>query len=508
MVRLPRPDAAVLVPFAVALVAVAVIGPTVMPGVGYWDTAEFQTVPPILGTMHPTGYPTYVLLGFLFNALTTPLGEPAYRMNLLSLAAVAVAAALLAHLVVRLTGRPAIGAAAGVGLAVTPIAWGIATRADAHAIHLAFVALLLVLLERWRAARDDGDQRADLWLVAAAAAFGLSAGNHSLTLLLLPSIGLYVFVADRDTFRRRGLVGRCLLAALGTLGLVYLELPLRAGPFRAPLVYGQPDSWAGFWYIALAEQFRGSIVDPFGDLGRKVVQLATFGWRQIGPLVALVPAGFLAIAVRQPALAALTGSALLVTALFNASYVNADIERYYLGPALFAWLWLGLLAGAVADALPSPSALGLRRLAVGAISVALAAGLLLPSAIDLAARSALADRSNDLGPGRWLDAALAGVEADAVVVSWWGYSTTLWYAQYVEGRRLDVLVVDDRTRLDRELGEVEDVIERYLAARPVYVMRVSAAELRPIEERYVLEPIAEGPAGNIFRVVARREASG
>ena len=57
-----------------------------MPDVGYWDTGEFQTVLPILGTAHPTGYPTYVLLGFVANILLAPLGEPAFRMNVLSLA--------------------------------------------------------------------------------------------------------------------------------------------------------------------------------------------------------------------------------------------------------------------------------------------------------------------------------------------------------------------------------------------------------------------------------------
>ena len=32
-----------------------------MPDVGWWDTGEFQTVAPILGTAHPTGYPLYRL---------------------------------------------------------------------------------------------------------------------------------------------------------------------------------------------------------------------------------------------------------------------------------------------------------------------------------------------------------------------------------------------------------------------------------------------------------------
>ena len=34
---------------------------------------------------------------------------------------------------------------------------------------------------------------------------------------------------------------------------------------------------------------------------------------------------------------------------------------------------------------------------------------------------------------------------DAVVVSWWSYSTPLWYAQHVEGQRPDI---DDRRRPD------------------------------------------------------------
>ena len=37
-------------PLAVALAVILVIRPGLMPDVGYWDTGEFQTVLPILGT--------------------------------------------------------------------------------------------------------------------------------------------------------------------------------------------------------------------------------------------------------------------------------------------------------------------------------------------------------------------------------------------------------------------------------------------------------------------------
>ena len=113
------------------------------------------------------------------------------------------------------------------------------------------------------------DRGADRRLVAAAVVFGLALGDHSLVLLFAPGIVLFVLAVAPDILRRRRLVAGCLAAFGLTLVVVFLELPLRAGPFRAALVYGHPETWAGFWYIVLAQQFQGSLVDPFGDLGHE-----------------------------------------------------------------------------------------------------------------------------------------------------------------------------------------------------------------------------------------------
>ena len=99
-------------PLATAGVALALAASTLMPDVSFWDTAEFQTVAPVLGTAHSPGYPTYVILGWLANLLLAPFGEPAFRMNLFSALCVAGAAGLTAVLVRQLTGRGAVGAAA------------------------------------------------------------------------------------------------------------------------------------------------------------------------------------------------------------------------------------------------------------------------------------------------------------------------------------------------------------------------------------------------------------
>ncbi len=242
-------------PIVVAAIAFGAYLGGVMPGVGFWDTAEFQTVLPILGTAHSPGFPTYVLIGWVANAVFTPLGEPAFRMNVLSAILVAIAAGATVVLVGRLTQR---------------------------------------------------------------------------------------------------------------------------------------RIWAS----------------PPGSASR-----------------------------RRP--------------------------------------WPG----------------GSRRTPTPMRSMS------------CPERAARADRSADLGAGPWLDAALGAFERDAVVVSWWSYSTALWYAQHIEGRRPDVWVVDDRTRLD--LGDVIDVIDANFDTRPIYLIREDRLEIVRLRDRYVVERLGEGHLFGIHRVIAR-----
>ena len=487
-------------PFIVGVVAFIAARSAMMPGVGFWDTAELQVVAPVLGTAHPTGFPTYVILGWIANALLTPFGEPAFRMNLFAGLSVAVAAAVTVDLVRALTRSVVIAVMAGLGVALTGIVWKVGTHAEAHALHLALIAILLRLLVAWE---ESGRERT---LIAAAVVFGLAAGNHSLTLLLAPPIALYVVAVDGEILRRPRFVVACIAAAVLTVALVYLELPLRAGPLRAPLVYGRPDTWDGFWYIAAAEQFQGALVGPFQDLPAKLSDLIARTVDAFGPLAIFLPLAFLVTALRRPQYALLTGSAVAITCFFAASYVNAMIDRYYVVPALMAWTWLAIFAEGVARmAGTGVDADGRRRLQP-VVAVVLAVVLLVPTAVELSDRYAAADRSQDTLAGAWVDHALTVMEPDAVIVSWWSYSTTLWYAQVIDGRRQDIDIIDDRTRLDRNIGDVYDVIDKYLPTHPVYVIRIEPSEIVGIRERYVLDQIDGFDPSMLARVVRAREA--
>ncbi len=527
------------------LAAVAAFGlarTTLLPGLGFWDTGEFQTVGPLLGTAHPTGFPAYVLLGWLGSVVLTTFGDPAFRMNLLSAVLVAVSAGLLVVLVHQLTGHVWIAFGTGLVAGTTPVIWDIGTHADAHALHLVLVALLFVLLVGWEQRSHHvypGDwarsgatglgapgagRRGDRWLVAATVVYGVALANHTLALLLAPGIGLFVLAVQPGILGRGRFVGHLVVTLIVTVAALYLELPLRAGPFRAPLVYGRPETLDGFLYVALGEQFVGGL-DPFGNVGGKLADLIALGQAQLGLLVLLVPAGLVVAIVQRPRYALLSGVTFAVTAWFAASYENAAIERYYLGPALIALTWVAMFAAWIAGLLwrqmglaggldrprgvmaspgrgallgtPSAGALGLE--------VAVAALLLVPAVAALPAREAAVDQSTVTEASDWAHLAMRTFAPDAVVVSWWSYSTTLWYVQLVEGVRPDVWIVDDRTRLDQNLGDVSDVIDAQLGRRPVYLVRLpESGEIDDLRSRYDFEE-TEMPTGQpIDRVLGRR----
>jgi hypothetical protein len=141
------------------------------------------------------------------------------------------------------------------------------------------------------------------------------------------------------------------------------------------------------------------------------------------------------------------------------------------------------------------------------IATILAVALVVPTLLDVPTRYRAADPSRQLGAAAWTDRALQAMEPNAAIVSWWSFSTPLWYAQKVQGRRPDIAIIDDRTRLDENLGSLTDVIDANLGKRPVYVIRLDPNEVRMLAGRYDLDYIDGGDARSLTRVVGLKGAS-
>jgi len=163
---------------------------TLAPSLLYGDSAEFQTIAYTLGIGHPTGYPVYILLAKLFTFL--PVGDIAYRVNLLSAVSAALAVSLV-YLILRKLGAWQIPAALSVFmLAFAELFWKHAAIAEIYTTSAACLAFIFYCVLTWK---ESGNSR---WLFVAGLFGGLSLGIHTTVALSGIAILLYLVLSTRQ----------------------------------------------------------------------------------------------------------------------------------------------------------------------------------------------------------------------------------------------------------------------------------------------------------------------
>ncbi|NIT35124.1 MAG: DUF2723 domain-containing protein [candidate division Zixibacteria bacterium] len=329
------------------------------------DWGDFVAAASVLGIAHPTGYPAYLQI-LALPLLILPAGWAAASADVANALLVALAPALLAFWVFRVTyrngpGEPAVAAfatLAGVLFAATPAIWLEATSVEVYGAAFALLLGALFLLD---VARRRGDDR---FFVAAAFLGGLAPGVH-----LTAFAYVFVFLVIWVSTRRPGFRGLCLGALAWLLGLsVALYVPLRtvAAP---PLTW----AWTGTADIrttllhATGRQFSYNFRVPTWLLvGFRLRELVEAFWRNGGPLVLLAPLGFWLVWRRSRFAAASVAAASALNVAFLFFYDIPDLERYRL-----PFLGLAFACAAVAAVALFASARG--KLRAAAVTVAAAA---------------------------------------------------------------------------------------------------------------------------------------
>jgi hypothetical protein len=185
------------------------------------------------------------------------------------------------------------------------------------------------------------------------------------------------------------------------------------------------------------------------------------------------------LAARDLRAFAFLGLVLLANVAYSMNFIDGDIARYYMLTVLVAAICIGLglsaIAAAAARAVAEASRralafAGRRRAAVVAGGVALLAGALLPLGSLLSLYPQRAQQATNRDADLWVGSVYNQLPPDAVIVSWWSYSTPLWYHRWVLGDRPDVTILDERNILDDGYGTIEGAIAHFLDYRPVYVV--------------------------------------
>ncbi len=468
---------------------------TAAPSVLTADAGEFQFVPYIAGITHPTGYPLYTMLGWLWTHVFTP-GDVAYRMNLFSALWGAVTIGLMyqvafwglklgAPVRIRRLHRILSALVASLFMASGTF-WSQAVIAEVYTLNTAFVAgILYVALRLWDAASPGAESRPDVtrWLMALSFICGLSLAHHRTTILLLPWLGLFVWFVTRKASRPQGRKWPLVLAGLLLPQLLYLYIPWRAP--HVPYVELSLDSTRtlvlyennlrGFMDLVLGGAFGGQLAQ--GPIGTARLEMAVtllhdeFTW--LGLSLGLI--GILAIIRRRAwPLLMLTLLPYLSYVGFNLLYFIGDVYVLFI-PSYLIWaVWIGwgvwevvaTLLSLLESSLSSPAR---ERLAEGLIVVSFSLPVLL-----LARNYAVADQSQNWSVVSFWQAILRSEPPprSILISNDRDEIMPMWYYQYVDGRRPDLLGLFPLIVRQPGYGDVVEVIASALASqRPTFLIK-------------------------------------
>ena len=415
------------------LFALAVYVRTLAHGVYGFDSAELATGAYTLGIVHPTGYPTYLILAKLFTFL--PFEDVAYRVNLLSAVLGATTVWLLARLATKISGRRWAGWIGAGMLSFAYSFWAMSIVAEVYTLHTALIALCLLLLDQWLSKNDPR------YLYGLALAFGLSLTNHISAILFVPLLAWPILTNTRKLSLLK-VVPRCI--SLFSIGLVpYLYLPIRYAadpPLNYVRTYYEIDltTIEGLvWMITgRAYGFFAFGYDLDAYLG-EFLKLGDALWRNftgLGVLLGLIGIISLILRRNKMALPILIGFAANIA--FFAGYAVGDKNNMLLGAWLLWAIFVSEGARALIDSLGKVS---IQNMTMPRVVPKVGVGIMISSVfIILAANARWLDMSRAFGAELYARQILSAVPQGALIMGPWSSSVVLEYFQQVEGLRPDV----------------------------------------------------------------------
>ena len=315
-----------LVALTVALAAFALYRATLLPGFDFGDTGSFQATvgSPIITTRD--AYPLYFALGWATLRLAG--AEPAHALNLASAIEGAMACGLFVFVAAELSGSVAAGAASALLFAVSYTFWSQAVIAEVYSLHIALVALTLLLLLRW------ADIQTDRRLYAFFAVYALGFGNHLSRVLLLPGYTLFLHASApggwRSMFAPRIVLLATMCAVAGALqyGWNVRTLWLMPDP-----PHSLAEALQRFWFDVTKSDWRDTMVmNVPQSLLRDHLAMYWFDLSQqfgiAGPLLAV--AGLVQLALVDGRRAMLMVMLFAANLIFAYSYNVGDAHVFYL----------------------------------------------------------------------------------------------------------------------------------------------------------------------------------
>jgi len=355
---------------------------TLTPDIGFHDSGDMIPASFHLGICHPPGYPFYCLLGKLWMTLM-PIGNIAYRMNILSALCAALACMMVYFIILKVgaglvparvrivnqgTGQtqglslhqlssliPAIVGVLMLAFAVT--FWEQAVVAEKYTLNALFATLLIFILLKWAEVMNKmnltkmekpeiRNQRPEHLLYLFTFTLGLSFTHHMQTIFILPaSIFLILIVSWQNKILNFLLKPKYLfkLAFLFFIPLtLYLYLPLRACA-HPPLNWGNPSTFPRFIdYITLKAYKHFFISSPQIWVQHLQHHLTHFFTHQFTPwIVCFGLIGIILGIMKRKIIGIFLLLVLLADIASSIRYGISNIEDYYIPGFIIFSIFIG-----------------------------------------------------------------------------------------------------------------------------------------------------------------------
>lgn len=462
-----------------ATIALAVYVRSLAPTVMWYDMGEFATAASVLGIAHNTGYPLFIMLGKLFTLL--PLGDPAYRVNLLSAVFGALTVGLTFVIIWHITSSRISAWVGALTIAFSSTLWSNATWAISYDLNAFLTLLILLLLLRWR---GRGERENLLWALFV---FGLGFGNHHLIAVMALPFAYLIWRqvrADPEGWDPRAFAAMAVAFLTGFS--INLYLPLRAAGDPAYMWADASDPLTLVRMITTGAARSSSFVNPFRTGADFQVWWAVLTRY---PIYELTIPGLLLAALGGWELARRRGETFTCTLMvvgaalvMVSAYGIHNIYNYFQPIYMMAVIWIGCgIAWAVRKVRGSSRAgpLGLGRGRLPQLSVILIACLSLVMPAYLAGRNyPRLNRSAHRDARDFARFALTKAGPDEIVLAdFWSWAP-MKYLQLVEGVGTEVAVLPAIS--DPELDQIRFLDGLLQAGAPVYVA-VSAEDTPRLE---------------------------
>jgi hypothetical protein len=444
---------------------------TSAPSVVQIDSGELAAVQATLGIAHPTGYPLFTVIGYMFSLIPLPFSK-IFQLNLLAAIYCSAGIAIFVYTVklvldnletfsskkiesvkapkkkkrekkdnkkenetvplISETVKFFASIGGGLVLAFSEVYWLQSTSVEVYSLHILIMNfIILFLLKGYLAAGDDNNKSELKFWILFSFFLALGFSNHMTTLLIIPGVAFLFFTKYKLSSASLKKILIMLSVFFPVLFLMYLYLPIRAA--QDPVInWGNPVDLEKIIRHITGKQYQVWLFASTAAAKKQLIQLVEGIPGQFSFSLILSAIGIISAFNYARKLFWFLLITFLFTVLYSINYEIHDIDSYF----LLAHISLSFFA---VFGLLTLFKLGKKMSVVLPITITIAF-----ITIQLITNFSKSNQSNVYTYEDYTYAILNSVSEQSVIFSYqWDYFISAsYYFQFAEGYRDDIAIVD------------------------------------------------------------------